>query len=212
MSPKDANSYEARTYQEISEEFIRLYPSVVRAFQLIPMMYNRLTLIDRMPHKEALKKIYEDHRELPGFSPRNVQRYLPADNPNIPHRVTARRHKDSHTVPPIKYSLSSTEKGKIIESKDSSDELCPNCPLFKMRIDELEQALSASAGPTPAASFAPQIQRFTVPKERHTELIDSMEKSIEVIYLEFDKNGTYLSPLTDSHYKKIYERDEKQTV
>ena len=46
-------------------------------------MYNRLTLVDRLSHKEAMLKIANDHKHLPGFSDRNVRRYLPSHNPNI---------------------------------------------------------------------------------------------------------------------------------
>ena len=44
-------------------------------------MYDRLTLVDGMAHKEAFEKIRDEHRHLSGFE-RNIQRYLYADNPN----------------------------------------------------------------------------------------------------------------------------------
>jgi hypothetical protein len=62
-------------------------PSAYRAIQLIAMMYNRLTLVDKLSHKEAKAKIYKDHKHLPGFSSRNIRRSLTSlDNPSIPHR------------------------------------------------------------------------------------------------------------------------------
>jgi len=38
-----------------------------------------------------------DHKHLPGFSDKNVRRYLPSYNPNIPHRVRTPRPKNSAT-------------------------------------------------------------------------------------------------------------------
>jgi hypothetical protein len=202
-------NHQSSTYDELSKEFKELYPSVYRALQLIPLMYNRLTLVDNFSHKEALKKIYNDHKELSGFSERNIYRALPKDNPAIPKRVVPKRHKSSDTIAEKTNSLSVTEQGEAAELKESNNRPCPNCQLFRMRIEELEEALKASAGPTTAAKFAPQIQRFTIFKERHIELTDSMEKSIEFIYLEFDKKGTLVSVIADSHYKKFHGRDEK---
>lgn len=75
------------TYEELSWEFKNLYPAVSRAFQLISLMYVRLTIDDKLSHKEAVSKIYEDHKHLQGFSQRNIRRSLMLlDNPNVPHR------------------------------------------------------------------------------------------------------------------------------
>ena len=75
------------TYEELSSEFKNLYPTVSRAFQLINLMYDRLTIEDKLLHKEAVSKIYEDHKHLQGFSPRNIRRSLMSlDNPNVPRR------------------------------------------------------------------------------------------------------------------------------
>lgn len=60
-------------------------------------MYNRLTLVDGFLHKDARTKILNDHKHLTGFTPRNIYRYLPSDNPNIPRRVVTPRHKTSIT-------------------------------------------------------------------------------------------------------------------
>jgi hypothetical protein len=54
-------------------------------------MYNRLTLKDKLSHKEAISKIYDDHKHLQGFSPRNIRRSLMSlDNPNIPRRTVGK--------------------------------------------------------------------------------------------------------------------------
>ena len=63
----------SETYEELSKEFQQVYPSAFRAIQLIAMMYNKLTLVDKLSHKEAKAKIYEDHKHLPGFSSRNIR-------------------------------------------------------------------------------------------------------------------------------------------
>jgi alkylated DNA repair dioxygenase AlkB len=53
-----------------------LYASALRAFELIEHMYNRLTLVEKLSHKEAVTKIYNDHKPLDGFSQRNIRRNL----------------------------------------------------------------------------------------------------------------------------------------
>ena len=78
-------------------EFQQLYPSAFRAFQLIPLMYNRLTLIDKKSHTEAWRQIHQDHQHLPGFSRRNIYRLLPSDNPKAQRRVVPSRHKPTCT-------------------------------------------------------------------------------------------------------------------
>jgi hypothetical protein len=78
----DLNEYKYKSYEELSQEFQKVYPAATRTFVLIPQMYNRL--IDGLTHKEALAKIHNDHNHLPGFTERNIRRYLPANNPNIP--------------------------------------------------------------------------------------------------------------------------------
>ncbi len=203
MTDLIVNSFQNRTYDELSIEFRQLYPAALRAFQLIPLMYNRLTLVDSLTHKVALRKIYDDHKDLPGFSRRNIYRSLPKDNPCIPRKIVPERHKTSSTVTEMANSLSVTEKAKATatESKENERESCPNCQLLRTKKEELEEALEKSAGPTKAANFSPQIQRFTVSKERHRELIDSIEKSVEFIHIEFDKYRTFVSVTPDILYK-----------
>src|SRR6266702_4052598 len=93
----EINEYEQRTYQELSLEFEELYPAAARAFELIPLMYNRLTLVDGLTHKEAVAKIHNDHYHLSGFTERNIRRYLPGENPNIPRRIRTSCPKNSIT-------------------------------------------------------------------------------------------------------------------
>jgi hypothetical protein len=199
----DANS--SASYSELSRQFKEIYPTVVHAYRLISEMYNRLTLVDNFSHKEAITKIFNDHRELPGFSKRNIYRALPQDNPSIPRRVVPKRHKSSDTISKNTNSLSVTEKVEATESKEDVSKPCANCQPLRIKVVELEEALKKSAGPTKAENFASQIRKFTIFKERHIEVIDGMEKSVEFICVEFDKNGNLLSVLPDSYYKKFHE-------
>lgn len=79
--------YNHRTYEDLSDELQKIYPIATRAFELIPLMYNRLTLVDGLTHKNAFEKIVADHKHLSGFSERNIRRYLPTENPVVPKRV-----------------------------------------------------------------------------------------------------------------------------
>src|SRR5215831_19986565 len=92
LTEDDVKEYQRRSYDDLSSEFQRLYPRVIR---LIPLMYNRLTLVDKLSHKEATAKIYNDHRDLPGFSRRNIRRYLPLDNVTVQRRIRPSRPKNS---------------------------------------------------------------------------------------------------------------------
>jgi hypothetical protein len=201
MNTIDTNNHESRTYDEISQEFKELYPTALRVLQLIGLMYNRLTLLDNYSHKDAILKIFEDHKELPGFSKRNIYRGLPNDNPKIPKRVVSIRHKSSETEIQVTESLSTTEKTNEIQSKEAHIKPCPNCQVWKLQKQELMDALAASSAPTTADKFTPQIHRFKVHKERRAQLIDCIEKSNEYVCLEFDRNGRLLSIIPDSYYK-----------
>ena len=50
-----------------------------------------------MLHKQAIKKIINDHADIQGFSRRNITRYLPSDNPSVPRRVKPSWPKKSIT-------------------------------------------------------------------------------------------------------------------
>jgi hypothetical protein len=93
----ELHEYKYKSYEELSQEFQEVYPAAARAFVLIPQMYNRLTLVDGLTHKDALVKIHNDHNHLSGFTERNIRRYLPTNNPNIPRRVRTSRPKSSIT-------------------------------------------------------------------------------------------------------------------
>jgi hypothetical protein len=130
--------YEHHTYEELSQEFEELYPAAARAFELIPLMYNRLTLVDGLTHKDAVEKIYNDHHHLSGFTQRNIRRYLPGDNPNIPRRVRTSRPKNSITEISAEQHISDTEHTDESNQPQSSKEQNINKNNFEYEILDFE--------------------------------------------------------------------------
>jgi hypothetical protein len=104
----DVKEYQKRSYQDLSSEFQKLYPRVV---QLIPLMYNRLTLVDNLSHKQAVAKIYNDHQHLYGFGKRNIRRNLPLDNESVPRRNRPTWPKNSIIKTEVASELSNTTQG-----------------------------------------------------------------------------------------------------
>ena len=112
-----AEEYERRTYEDLSNEFQEIYPVTARAFELIPLMYNRLTLVDGVNHKVAVEKIIADHQQFSGFSARNIRRYLPSDNPMVPKRVRPSWPKNSITGIEKVPQLSNIEQDNSAETE-----------------------------------------------------------------------------------------------
>jgi hypothetical protein len=85
-------------------------------------MYNRLTFVDRLSHKEAILKMAKDHKHLSGFSDRNVLRYLPSHNPNIPRRVRTPWPKNSATisVDSPKLSMGEHKQNELLNASTST--------------------------------------------------------------------------------------------
>lgn len=113
------DDYNSRTYDDLSKEFQTLFPSAIRAFQLVPLMYNRLTLVDNLSHS-TVDRIYNDHHYMPGFSRRSITRYLPADNPAVPHRVRPSWPKNSDTQTDVDVKLSNNEQYEENIQKEGS--------------------------------------------------------------------------------------------
>lgn len=127
------------SYEDLSKEF---RVCLIRAFEFIPAMYNRLTLFEKILHSEAVMKIYEDHKDLPGFSRRNIYRYLPSNNPNIPHRIVPSRHKLSQPESNLIGKVSST---KLLNDLVGPKIECLRCLNLKKKNQELEEALVANS-------------------------------------------------------------------
>lgn len=159
MSEIENITYQDRTYVQLSEEFRQLFPTAIHAFQLIPYMYKRLTSVDGLSHKDAVTKIKEDHKDLSGFSYRNISRSLPKDSSIVPRRVVPSRHKSSITElnQPIKLSnTKSSDSDEHSEGKPTVNEISStqssDCKNHIQKIHqlentnrELEQALKASS-------------------------------------------------------------------
>jgi hypothetical protein len=187
-----------RSYQDLSSEFQRLYPSAVRAFELIPLMYNRLTLVDKLSHKEACTKIYDDHKHLSGFSQRNIRKFLPLDNPVIPRRVRPSCPKNScvETNEPEKYSITHTEpvkdsqlRGQTVNEKSLEEGQCLDCLLLSIKIDVLKEALTKATQFTKTDQISTHEIQFTIPKEKYSQLTAAIESSTNSVYVTFDKSG-----------------------
>jgi hypothetical protein len=184
-------SYETRTYNELSDEFKRTYS---RACDLIPLMYDRLTLIDGESHEFALMKIYNDHKDLPGFSKRNINRYLPSDNPTIPRRVVTRRHNSSRTVSTQARNLSNAKPSPTTRGTIRiADEIqCPSCLNLLAVNNELREALEANQKFTSAYSLLENERVCSVPREKHYLLTDALKKSEQVCFIVFDFTGEFI--------------------
>jgi hypothetical protein len=145
------------TYEELSLEFKTLYPTVSRAFQLISLMYDRLTMEDKFSHKEAISKIYEDHKHLQGFSQRNIRRSLMSlENPNIPHRISRKIRPSWPNSVDLRSSIDvddqkSTDPSSKTQVTGQNHELandlpghteCYNCSVLLLQAQKLEKERS----------------------------------------------------------------------
>jgi hypothetical protein len=176
------DEYKTRTYEDISSEFQKLYSQVARAYQLIPQMYNRLTLVDRLSHKEATLKIANDHKHLPGFSDRNVRRYLPSYNPNIPHRVRTPRPKNRGTKPADNPKLSMTEHKQNelinaststsmhIETSSSTDMDYDVTELSQLQSEKHEQIAPTPTSPPPTMTSKPTGDHPSSPSQNDNQV------------------------------------------
>jgi hypothetical protein len=206
LKPKFCNSrYNEKTYAELSNEFRELYPTALYAFQLIPRMYNTLTLVEKFSHKAALKRLINDHKDLPGFSKRNIHRYLPLDNACVPRRVRTPRPKSSKTESNDGTKLSGTKSFSPTEQfvKDNTyvleeENQCPICIDFLKENQELKYALQANSGFKPADTLLGNEREYCVPKEMEYVLTDALEKSERVCFIIFDCTGKFLHAEADT--------------
>src|SRR5215472_5583097 len=175
VSEDDVKEYQIRSYDDLSSEFQRLYPRVIR---LIPLMYNRLTLVDKLSHKEAIAKIYNDHRDLPGFNRRNIRRYLPLDNATVPRRIRPSRPKNSTIESEEAPELS----GTIHEQNQNVQTIASNNSKTTNPLDE-----SLTEVEITGYNINPDL--LTIPKEKYPDLEEAMQKSRSSVYVVFDKSG-----------------------
>jgi hypothetical protein len=186
-----------RTYSDLSKEFRNLYPTFWKAANLLPAMYNSLTLIDGFPHKDAINKIKSDHRDLPGFSARNIRRNLPLGNPHVPRRIRTSRPKTSMTASNEPSKLSNTKPSCAVEqSKDKNSVIlkadekeCLNCSAVVAENRELREALKANQKFTSANTLLGSERVCSVPKDKEYILTDALKKSERVCYIFFNVAG-----------------------
>ncbi len=168
-------------------------------------MYNRLTLVEKLPHKDAIAKIYNDHKHLPGFSQRNIRRNLPSDNPYVPRRVRTAWPKNSSTTSNVYSRLNNTIQeqdkeldtaiipaSKLGESKDGLVQglkECPNCKALSLENYELKEALSRNTTLVPANQIHTHETKLAIPKGKYSSLQDAMQRSRDSISVVFDNSG-----------------------
>ena len=225
--------YQKRSYDDLSSEFQRLYPSTVRTIELIQLMYNRLTLVEKLSHITALKKIYNDHKHLSGFSRRNIRRNLPLDNPGIPRRVRPSWPKNSDTQDnePVKLSTTALEHDQdILTTNDCLAEttspinhqklqerpvqkVMTNCITEHEASDsydiiyaenlELKEATLRQTALIKANDISAYEIEFTIPKEKYHHLEVAMKDSTDSVYVIFDKAGIFERAVADVFRGKL---------
>jgi hypothetical protein len=199
------------TYEELSLEFQRSYPVVLRAFVLIGLMYNRLTIVDKLSHKKAIVKICEDHKHLQGFSERNIRRSLMSlDNPNIPRRSRkirptwpnsdieatddasklerAELYADSQTASQDSGS-SELENTRGQDSEKTNDVECLSCNLLLVQTQKLELEKSK------------MIERY----EQVLEIIREQEQKI--LEIQNTKSNDETQSKTSDYYPRVVDQE-----
>jgi hypothetical protein len=171
-----------KTYSQLSDEFRELYPTAYYAFQLIPKMYDRLTLVDKLTHRATITKMCEDHKDLPGFSWRNIHRYLPSDNPNVPRRVVPSRHKSIATENNVVPELSITKLGNLVDEYsgerfsveyDSTCALVKNPELKETNIPNMQSLVRTE---------------YKIHREKFEILSNALARTRQVCFVFFDSN------------------------
>jgi hypothetical protein len=191
------------TYGELSMEFKKLYPMVSRAFHLIVLMYNRLTIDDKLSHKEAISKIYEDHKHLQGFSQRNIRRSLMSlENPNIPHRTS---RKIRPTWP------NSVESGASIEVVDRENaKLSSNSPMAEQDYESGKNLVRENEC---SNCHILLVQTQKLEKER-SKVVEDYEQTLQIIKEQEQRISDLLEsksysdqPVTDNDSVKVLEQE-----
>ena len=181
------DDYYNRSYEDISKEFQTLFPSAIRAFQLVPLMYNRLTLVDNLSHSTAVERIYNDHHHMPGFSRRSITRYLPADNPAVPHRVTPSWRKKSPAQTDKEEELSNYEQYK--ENIGKEGQSMPSARFLDNPVSSMIESENLKSYDVQEIKDEKQqlAERLTILQELHTRDIATIKDLNEVI-----SNGSFV--------------------
>jgi len=186
------SEYESRTYEELSKEFTE---KASRAFELVPIMYDRLTLVDQLSHKQAVNKIFNDHAHIRGFSFRNISRCLPSDNPVIPRRVRPPRLKSIPTHNSLAEKLSNADlqdETKKHQSQDREDPIqFTDHNKLRTQNPEFREVIRRQTTIVTANKIRSTGLTFRIPKEKFQLLYVAMNDSNEFIRLIFDYSGVF---------------------
>ncbi|MGA9844490.1 MAG: hypothetical protein WBP64_12830 [Nitrososphaeraceae archaeon] len=184
--------YKLRSYEELSKEFTE---KASRAFELVPMMYDRLTLVDQLSHKQAVKKIFNDHADIRGFSFRNISRYLPLDNPVIPRQVMPARRKSIPTHNPLAQKLSNADLQDETKKHQSHDREDPiqftDYNELRTQNAELKEVISRQKAMVMSDKIHSIEIAFRIPKEKYEILHIAMNGSNEFIRVIFNRSGMF---------------------
>ncbi|HEY7572538.1 MAG TPA: hypothetical protein VH796_14320 [Nitrososphaeraceae archaeon] len=180
------HEYELRTYEDLSKE---LKEKTSRAVELIRLMYNRLTLVDHMSHKLAIRKIIDDHSNIRGFSFRNISRNLPLNNPTTPRRIRTEWHKSITTDSVSAGRLSNTVQQDVLDRHQFQNDKDENPSLNNNRLSN-QNAESIDVIPERTTmTTIDKIARgliFRIPKEKYEMLHIAMGDSNKFINVIFD--------------------------
>jgi hypothetical protein len=197
--------YKSRKYEDLSKEFKE---KAGRASDLIGLMYNRLTLVDKLSYKQAITKIRDDHADIPGFSFRNISRNLPFDNPTVPRRVRPRWPNSSTTHNVIAEKLSNAEphdETNRHQSKDREDSI----QFIDYREVYTQNTESNGCIPTHTTMVTTDkihsiAIRFKIPREKYEDVKATMNSSSNYCYLLFDAStGIFLRSESDQLSPKM---------
>jgi len=182
------SEYKIRTYEELSNEFKE---KASRVFELVPLMYNRLTLVDQMSHKQALKKIINDHGHIRGFSFRNISRNLPHDNSIIPHRVKPKWHKSILTNNPTT-KLSATELQADTNNRQpqkGEENQSIDCHKLVTQNQELKEVIRRNTAMITADKIRSIELSFKIPREKYQVLQNVINENKNFMRVTFDETG-----------------------
>ncbi|PWU79632.1 MAG: hypothetical protein DLM72_16460 [Candidatus Nitrosopolaris wilkensis] len=202
INDSSLKEYEQHSYEELSQEFKELYPAATRAFQLIPLMYNRLTLVNRITHKDAIAKIQNDHQHLAGFTERNIRRYLPTANPNLPRRVRTPCPKNSITeIQQGPYFSNSQHENHLDQNQNVTDDVLED-QLKETKLGEQEHNRSNDKTSSPhtleQGESAPEKKVQTRECNISTQIRDRYELVAFEFSLEWDSVADYMNVLYKS--------------
>jgi hypothetical protein len=154
-------------------------------------MYTVLRQVNMLSHKDACNKIYYDHKDIPGFSRRNIYRNLPSDNPNVPRRVVPPRHKPSGTEKNVVPELSATKPGNLV------DEYFGERFSIEYDGDWVENQELEEIKKIPDTSSLVRTE-YRIRREKFEILSNALSRTRDVCYVLFDSYGELVKADADT--------------